>query len=233
MKQVKYFLSPVFLCVSVLLSAQSTTKQHQPSIRFAIRAGLFSSTFTFEDLPVNQQKPTGDDAFYAGIQFDVPLSNKASVSPEVLYARSSNQTYISRLWFNDLSHLYIPVLFKYKFGKVSILTGPQAEFLLSATGDYLEKAPPTDPNYSYYQKRGSIKGTGYSSFTLSGVAGVEWIFKHRFGIDARYQFGLTNFRSADDPDITPISPSLSDNIKTSGFQAGLIYRFGKNPKRNK
>ncbi|WP_290713811.1 porin family protein, partial [Flavihumibacter sp. CACIAM 22H1] len=172
--------------------------------RIAVKAGLFGSRFQFNNLPEGIANPKGDDAFYAGLQLDIPIGKSISITPELLYAESSATVYDAGLYSDFFSHVFLPVLLRYRIGKVSILAGPQAEFLLSAKGWYFEKAPDDDPDYRYYLKSGSVKEMGYTSFTLSGIVGAEWIFKYRFGVDARYKFGITNFRSDySNPDFIP------------------------------
>lgn len=229
-----YILTAICLFVSLALKAQTEIEPTKPPVRLAVRTGIFGSRYVFNNLPDGQKNPEGDDSFYAGLQADIPLSKNISVVPEVVYAQSSNNTYIGGLYGDFFKNLFVPVLVKYKLGKVSLMAGPQADFLLDAKGWYLEKAPESDPDYNYYFKSGDIKGKSYSNFTLSGVIGAEWVFKYRFGIDARYQFGLTNFRSdyKDFETVKPLIASLSDDIKFNGFQAGIFFRFGKKPGKN-
>lgn len=225
------FLLLVIMPTSLLAQSDKENKENNKRpVRIALRAGLYFSRPEFSNMSTGVQKPTGDDAFYAGVQVDIPLSRRLSIAPEVLYAMSSYQTSLPPLYVDDLSHLLVPLLFRYKLGKVSLLAGPQAEVLLNATGRYLERAPDSDPDYSFYDKIGDINGVGYSNFSMSGVVGIEWIFKHRFGLDARYQFGLTNTKGKPTKDIIPVMSGLSDNIKVNAFQVGLIFRFGKRPK---
>jgi hypothetical protein len=233
MKSTTILLATCLLFFPVLLIAQDSAKKTKPPVRLAIKAGLFGARFQFNNLPDGRKNPEGDDMYYAGIQADIPLNKKLSVASEVLYARSSLNTYIGGLYSDYFSHVFVPVLFKYRIGKVSVMAGPQAEFLLTAKGRYFEKAPEDDPDYNYYFKYGNIKGISYSDFTVSGVVGAEWIFKYRLGIDVRYKFGITNFRSDyRNPDLEPLIAPLSEDIKFNGFQAGLLFRFGKKPKKH-
>lgn len=233
MKRIAIILIVLLSFVPVLSKAQDSIRQYKLPVRLAVKAGLFGSRFKFNNLTEGRKNPEGDDMYYAGIQADIPLNKKLSVAPEVLYAKSSLNTYIGGLYHDYFSHVFVPVLFKYKIGKVSVMAGPQAEFLLTAKGRYFEKAPEDDPDYNYYFKYGNIKGISYSDFTISGVVGAEWVFKYRFGIDARYKFGITNFRSDyRNPDLEPLIAPLSEDIKFNGFQAGLFFRFGKKPKKH-
>lgn len=218
----------VALCLTgiTITKGQDAPNPEKRPVRVGIRAGLHLSRFSFKGLPSEFSKPSGEDAFYAGLQFDIPVSKKLSIAPELLYAYSSVQSFKSSsnistqaLCFDDLSHLLLPVLLKYKVGHVSFSAGPQAEFLLSANGVYVE---------NNIVKNGDLKDRSYSKFGLSGVVGIEWVFKYRFGIDARYQFGLTDAKASN---AASLLSENAESIKINAFQAGLFFRFGKKPSK--
>lgn len=197
------------------IAQDSASKQR---VRLAIRGGVFLSNFSIKDLPSSFEKPKGDAAVYGGLQVDIPLSKRISIVPEVLFAVSGISAYSDNpqgLFDDELNHLFVPLLFKYKAGNFGLFAGPQADFLLKAKGA-------TGP--SYYN--GDITDSSYRKSSFSGVLGVEYVFKYRFGIDARYQFSLSDMRA--DKGNT-VFTSYGD-IKMSAFQIGLFYRFGKKPK---
>lgn len=210
------------IAMSNLTLAQDKKENQKQPVRIALRTGVYLSRFKFNDLPAEYRKPDGDDAVYAGVQVDIPLSIRLSITPEALYAISSVSSYIDGfgLYNDDLSHILIPVLLKYKLGKVSLSAGPQAEILLSAKGYDVNTA-------TNNIERRDIKNDSYRKFGVSGVLGAEWVFKYRFGIDARYQFGLTDFRASNGATLM----TEYGTIKANAFQAGLFFRFGKKPRR--
>jgi hypothetical protein len=213
-----------FAFVVALFGTTLAQEKQKEKVRIAARAGLYFSRFKFNDLPPEYTKPKGDDAFYLGIQVNVPLSNQWSIAPEVLYAISSSQSYDNlphQLYQDQLSHLLIPIQLKYRLGKIGLFAGPQAEILLSAKGPYYDGAN----NQIIFNT--DIKDRSYKKLSLSGLVGAEWVFKYRFGIDARYQFGLTDFRASNG------STMMTEHgtIKANAFQAGLFFRFGKKPKK--
>lgn len=219
-------LLPAFVLVftTFLGKAQQNQGEAKPPVSVGIKAGLYFSRSTYSNFP--GQKPKGDDAYYAGLEVVIPLSSKLSLSAEGLYAVSSMQSYQSTLLLNDeLTHAFIPLLLKYRLGKVSVLAGPQAEILLSAKGLYREETP-NDPDFDYYIRYGDIKERSYAKFSWSGVIGAEWVFKYRFGLEARYKFGLSNFK-ANNADAELVN--LAGKVKANGFQTGLFFRFGKKP----
>jgi opacity protein-like surface antigen len=205
---------------SISFTTLAQTTASKPPVRIAFRGGVFLSNFSIKDLPSSFEKPKGNAAVYGGLQVDIPLSQKISLAPEVLFAISGVSAYSESnpqgLFDDQLSHVFVPILFKYKAGNFGLYAGPQADFLLKAKGA-------TGP--SFYND--DITDSSYRKSSLSGVLGVEYIFKHRFGIDARYQFSLGNMRSDEG---STVFTSYGD-IKMNAFQIGLFYRFGKKSKR--
>lgn len=195
-------------------TAQDTASKQR--VRLAIRGGVFLSNQSISNLPSGFEKPKGDAAIYGGLQIDIPISKKISIVPEVLYAISGVSAYSDGnpqgLFDDELNHLLIPLQFKFKANKFGLFAGPQADILIKAKGN-------TGP--SYYN--GDITDSSYKKFGMSGVLGLEYVFKYRFGIDARYQFSLTDARADNGKSIFT---SYGD-IKRSAFQIGLFYRFGK------
>lgn len=215
----------IFISVFTVFAATA----QKSTVRLGLRAGIYSSRFNFTGYPASYGKPGGDDAFYAGIQAVIPFNKKLSISTEALYATSSVQAYFPPLYQDNLSHLFIPVLFKYSLGKVSLFAGPQAELLLSAKGFYVLQTP-EDPNYSYYVLKGDIRDISYKKISVDAVFGLEWIFKYRFGIDARAQYGLVDYRAGRAEVKTGRISAPASKITNYGLQAGLFFRFGKKPK---
>lgn len=208
----------LFLFSTPFFSKAQSQKTKLP-VRLAIRGGVFLSNFSVSDLPSSFDKPKGDAAVYGGLQVDIPLSQKISIAPEILFAVSGISAYSENnpqgLFDDELNHLFVPLLFKYKAGNFGLFAGPQADILLKAKGA-------TGPNFY----NGDITDSSYRKSSFSGLVGIEYVFKYRFGIDARYQFSLSDMRS--DKGNT-VFTSYGD-IKMSAFQIGLFYRFGKKTK---
>jgi hypothetical protein len=188
------------------------------SVRFGLRGGFYFSRFQFDQTTSNG-KPDGDDYLYGGIQVDIPLSKNLSLVTEGLYALSSVSLYDGNLYHDYMNHLLIPVMLKYNVGKFGLFAGPQAELLLKAEGDYIE---------NFTIKHGDVKNSSYNKFGLSGVAGFEFVFKYRFGIDARYQHFFGDYRASN---ASTVLATEYGKIQMHGFQTGLFYRFGKKPIR--
>jgi hypothetical protein len=95
-----------------------------------------------------------------------------------------------------LSYINVPVIGQYMFGEgFRIQTGPQFGFLVGAkSGD------------------NDVKDN-FNGFDLSWSFGAGYITPSGFGVDARYNLGLTD-----------ISES-NTNVKNSVWQLGLFYQF--------
>lgn len=213
------------LCLMLfgIMGAIHAINAQKEPVRIGLRAGLYSPSYKFSALPSSFTKIEDEAALYAGIQVDIPLAKKLSVIGELLYGIASIQAYSNApnyIFHDEMSYLLVPALVKYKLGKVGLLAGLQGEFLLSAEGHYYDAQ-------SNSIKIGDITPNSYKKFGVDGVLGAEWVFKYRFGIDARYQFG---FRKANAGNAASWI-SENSNIKMNAFQTGIFFRFGKKQKK--
>jgi hypothetical protein len=220
MSKMKQKSIAILFLVSTLSIYVNAQEKHHDAVRIALRAGVFSSHFKVQSS--YDASFTGDDAFYAGIQVQIPIAPKLYISPEFLYAISSvtihdNQLTGSIVASDYLSHVLIPVQLKYQAGNLGLYAGVQTELLVNAsnavTGIYKDK---------------NVTDSSYKKVSFSAIAGAEFVFKYRFGIDVRYHHSLSNMRASNG------STFFTDNgsIKLNGLQAGIFFRFGRKPKKN-
>ena len=130
--------------------------------------------------------------FYGGLTGELPVGKKFSVAAELVYSLQGNKQHIK---FSDwapndnytsdekarmnLSYLNLPVLVKYQFVKnVYLETGIQAGLLMSA-------------KVKTSQGSGDIKDN-YESFDLSLPVGIGCKLQSGFGVNIRYNAGLSN-----------------------------------------
>ncbi|WP_370519207.1 porin family protein [Flavobacterium sp. Sd200] len=135
-------------------------------------------------------------SFNFGIVSEIPISEKFSFQPELMY---SGQGYS----YNDdtiaLSYLNVPLMGKYYLIKgLSVEAGPQIGFLFSAKNDK------TDVKDSY------------NTFDFGVNFGLGYKFNSGLNFAARYNLGLT--------DINNLENSPSKN-KNSVFQLSVGYFF--------
>lgn len=206
------------------LKAQEKEYSKYPScnkVRVGLRTGIYFSSFHIQSR--YNASFTGDAMYYAGVQLQIPVAPKLYINPEILYAASSvtyhdNQFGGTILASDDISHILIPVQLKYQLGKLGLYAGVQAAILTSARATVIQVYKDLNVTDSSYKKTG-----------FSGVAGAEFVFSYRFGIDARYNWNFSNMRASNG------STAMTDNgtVKMSAFETGLFFRFGKKPKRTK
>jgi len=205
----------------------STTAQDK-SVRIGLKAGLNFSLFKVSDLSSGAVSSVkNDNGFFVGSQVEIRLSKKFSIQPEILYITDGVVDYepagsgSDRVLNNEnLQHISIPILAKLHIGHLAIYAGPQISLLTSAT---------IMDHVNYTGNKMNVTNESYSKTSFSGIIGLEYTFKYRFGIDARYQFGLSNVSASNGT--TPLTYVNGQNIKLSGFQTGLYFRFGRKPNK--
>lgn len=127
--------------------------------------------------------------FQLGGYLNYPLSDKVIFQPELIFSRVGGKeseydpTTQEDVTLNlILDYLSIPVMFKFKTGEsFYFLAGPQAGLLVSA------KAKVELFGQSF---KVDVKD-GFNTLDFGLTAGIGFS-KNKFGVDARYNFGLAN-----------------------------------------
>ncbi|TCN52467.1 PorT family protein [Flavobacterium circumlabens] len=180
-----------FLVLAVV-TVLGFTNVNAQKIKFGAKGGLnFAS--------VSGDNTEGIDvvtSFNFGVLSEIPVSDKFSFQPELMY---SGQGYS----FNDntiaLNYLNIPLMGKYYLTKgLSLEAGPQIGFLLSAKNDK------TDVKDSF------------NTFDFGVNFGLGYKLDNGLNFGARYNLGLT--------DINNLDNSSSKN-KNGVFQLSVGYFF--------
>lgn len=185
-----------FLIVTTLLTAGNLSAQH---VNFGIKAGL--NVYTIHSETNTNSDPLA--GFHLGILGHIHLDRSIALQPELLYsaqgAKSSGQNVGLK---TELDYLNLPVLFQYMFDNgFRFEAGPQLGLLVGAKSKVNNLSTDIKENLESLDA-GLLVGLGY----IHPPTG--------FGIDARYQFGLTNINK-------------SENFKSynRGFQLGVFYQF--------
>ncbi|MDB5205867.1 MAG: hypothetical protein JWR72_942 [Flavisolibacter sp.] len=217
----KISLIVLTLCVSTALFAQETKPQLVTPMavktRFGIRAGA-----NLANVRLNEFKPTEPDvnqktSFHVGAFVNIPISPMFRFQPEVEYSGQGSKVSKYRLtdrattaaYEQDLSYVNVPLMLQYmtKSG-VMIEAGPQPGWLLNASQD--GPGDTDTDNHTYFDK-----------FNLSIGAGLGYLSRIGLGINARYNFGLTNTLEDDNG-----TSNNGPEVKNQVFQIGLVYQFG-------
>lgn len=144
--------------------------------------------------------------FHAGVFGNIPLSERVSMQPEIIYSMEGSEIDLDVIKFKQtLSYINVPALVSVKLFKslknLSVLGGPQFGFLvkdeLNIDNDDVE-----------------ILDSEYKTFELSAVLGVEYSILQDLSLGARYNYGINDISNTND-----------SSIKNSTFQFYLAYKL--------
>ena len=140
--------------------------------------------------------------YHFGLLGHIHFDNQFAIQPEIVY--SAQGAKIGDTKYN-LDYINVPVLFQYMFDNgFRIQAGPQVSFLVSAKSKL---------NNNTTDNKDNLKPI---DFGLS--IGASYVVPSTgFGIDARYNLGLTN-----------INKDSAVKSTNRGLQLGVFYIFGHN-----
>ena len=190
------------LFLFLLASASLTLGNAQ--MRFGLKAGANFSNISGTGVTGSKM----NTSFYGGGLVTLPVLGSFSVQPELNYSgQGSKVSNVDGSFTLNSGYLNIPVLLKYGHSSGFFAeTGPQLGFLLSA--NVKSGGTSTDVKSSY------------QSTDFSWAFGLGYFLNPvNFGIDARYNLGLTNLNKS--------GTGATGTVKNSVFQVGVFYLFGK------
>ncbi len=191
-------MKKVFFATTMILGAFFAKAQH---VEFGLKGGVNSSKVKVKDVASAVDSRT---SFHVGGLAHIHVSDHFAVQPELTFSGQGYKregTGNNADQFVALNYINLPVLLQYmtKSG-FRIETGPQVGALVSA--DYKEGA--IDAN---------IK-SDYKTLDVSWAFGLGYITPSGFGVDARYNLGLSNIRE-----------NTAEKYMNRVFQAGVFYQF--------
>ena len=136
--------------------------------------------------------------YHFGLLGHIHFDNHFAIQPEIVYsAQGAKYNVESETAKFNLDYINVPVLFQYMFDNgFRLQAGPQVGLLIGST-ENKDNFRPIDFGLSF---------------------GVSYVFPPTgFGVDARYNLGLTN-----------INENSDVNSTNRGFQLGLFYIFKYN-----
>lgn len=150
------------------------------------------------------------------------INEKFSIQPEIFFSQEGTQ------WKDDdyeqknrLNYINIPVLAQYNGPSgFFVHTGPQIGLLLSAKSKFKDELPGgVVEGGSDDSSDGGISGTwdmkkSRSSTAISWVLGAGYLHESGFGVNARYNLGLSNIIS---------KTGDGDKATSRVFNIGIIY----------
>lgn len=183
----------IHMLLAAVLIAGTSTAQH---VNVGIKAGLNLYSIHNDNSSEYDMK-TG---FHAGLIGHIHLARQFALQPELVYsAQGAKYTAAGVDTKLNLSYINVPVMFQYMFDNgFRLQAGPQVGFLISGKAE-------TD------NSKTDIKDN-LNTVDFALGAGVGYVAPSGFGVDARYNLGLS--------DINENSPVKSTN---RGVQLGVFY----------
>ena len=175
-----------FLVAAIAMLGFTATSFAQESWNFGVKGGLNFSTVTGDYF----QDPNHRTGFNIGLLAEIPVADRFSIQPEVLYsAQGYDFATVDQDNFLDvddnveyqLDYIQVPVLAKiYVLNGLNVQAGPSFNFNVNEELDY----SPTENG-------GDLELDNANSFELGGAAGLEYKFNGGFFIQGRYTYGFT------------------------------------------
>ncbi|WP_372906053.1 porin family protein [Rhodohalobacter sp.] len=184
-----YFISIITIMV---LAAGTVTAQHT---NIGIKGGLNSYN-------INSDNGSGFDSkigLHIGLLGHIHLKDQIAFQPELVYSMQGTESGNTDI---NLDYINIPLLFQYMYDNgFRIQAGPQLGFLLNAKAE----------NGSSVDIKDDFK-----TMDLGLSVGASYVHTPTgFGVDARYNLGLSD-----------ISENSSNELTNRGVQLGVFYLFG-------
>lgn len=212
MKKSMLILYTLFLSVTVIAQNKK--------VNVGLKAGLNISSLSFDESELNSSSKAG---FTAGLMVEIPMTEKFSLQPELLYSQQGTKTSFfdgdvtnsSYKGTIELNYLNIPLMLKYYVIKgFSVQAGPQLGILLKADHKYQD-------NFLGYKNYGSFNLFDHSSGVDTSVnLGLGYQFKDKIYTDLRYNLSYSNVFKNGDTDYF-----INKDMKNRVFQITIGYFF--------
>ena len=195
------------LLIAIAILGMGSSASAQEYWNFGIKGGLNFSTITGDYF----ESPKTRTGLNFGVLAEIPVSDKFSIQPEVLYS-AQGYDFASidedNIFDNDdnieyqVDYISVPVLAEfYVLDGLSIQAGPSFNFKVNEELDY---QPRNDA--------GDINKDRFDSFGLNGVVGLEYKLNSGLFFDGRYNYGFTEVYE-------------NSGAHNSIFQVGLGFMF--------
>ena len=203
----------LFISGLALVNAQSDSKD----VQLGIKGGLNSSTISGDDFGDLDSRTS----FNAGLVAEIPLTERLSFQPEVLYSgqgfdvREIDQDNILDTDENieyQLDYIQVPLLLKaYIVKGLSVEAGPQFGFKIHEEFDY-------QPNSDGGDIEIDSDDSYVKDFDTSIALGAAYKFDNGFFLSGRYNLGVTDIFE----DGTPFE---GVDAKNNVWQFGIGFMF--------
>lgn len=176
----------------------------QEFVMFGAKGGVNFSNFAGDGFASFEEDSNARTAYHLGLVAEIPLSERFSIQPEVLYSAQGfdiAQIEDAKDVEFQMDYINVPVLAKvYVFNGLSLVAGPQFGFLV-------------ENEISSENGEIELDSDNFNNFDMSVGMGAEYKF-NKFFLYGRYNAGLTD-----------IYETESINAKNSVIQAGVGFMF--------
>jgi|GEM_PF-78281 len=184
-----------FLFVSILsLSAILSQAQHTD---WGVKGGFNFSNMSYE----NSTNPDLRFSGHLGVLAHVHLTRQFAVQPELLFSgQGARETISGTKYTIALNYINLPIL-----GQIMV-----------GNGWRLETGPQFGTRVSAKLKEGGNSrdiGDGFKTFDFGWVFGVGYLTGSGFGVDARYNYGISNINDG------------SEGVHNRVFAVGVFYQL--------
>jgi hypothetical protein len=167
------------------------------NVQFGVKAGVNLANFN-EDISPNSNSKAG---LNIGALAHIHLTKNWAVQPEAVYSMQGAE-YSNSNTKIKVNYVNIPVLAQYMFANgFRLQTGPQLGILTNSKVEYNGAVEVNSDN-------------NYKSTDFGWSFGAGYLTKAGFGLDARYNLGIS--------DISKTDPS---DLKNRVWQFGVFYQF--------
>ena len=203
------------ICLIIIFSTLIANAQKE---HVGIKAGVNFANLTANEGSTGPTLRTRT-SFYVGVLFEIPLSEKLFLQPELLYS-GQGASFSANVYRNGqpeiltknkfyLHYINIPVMLKYDIDKFTFIEiGPQLNFLGSAE---LEVTANGESGIATASKLFNKTDFGFN-------IGVGIAISKAFSVDVRYSQGLTNIEKETDS-------NNKNTLINSVISAGIVIKI--------
>ncbi len=188
-----------------------TTVSAQEYVMFGAKGGVNFSSFYGDGVPAFTDHK-GRTSFHLGLVAEIPMSERFSIQPEVLYSGQGYDLATIRDGSNveyQLEYINVPVIAKfYVFEGLALEAGPQVGFLVSSEIDY-------DPSSFNDDNSVDLDEDQFNKTDFSLALGASYKLRGGLFVNGRYNIGLREV----------YDESIGAEAKHSVVQLGLGFMF--------
>jgi hypothetical protein len=225
----KLFLGVAISLGSLAWAQEKTGSLSKSPVTFGVKGGMNISSLTdgSDDAYFNYERKA-KIGFNAGVFANIPISDKFSIQPEILYNGLGSKIE-STIFFDipearmdgketlSLSYLSVPIMFQYNIiPDLYVEAGPEFGFLLGGRSKYeLTQTSNLDGSSSTQSYSDKIAMRMFNKFNFGIGLGAGYYFTQNLAVTARFTAGITDVYKL----------NTGDAVRNNAFQVGLAYKF--------